>query len=212
MDDRYNSDDEDDQPSWLVENERQRLWHGPSVEEPESTLFTMDRIEVTCAGDVEDVLARVGETLDVVLAQASDDWPSTDAWLKLLPSWFVAQCREEYDPPPMHPLVEQLYSLPTSQWVPFYQEHRDEWPPKPPPDPDFRWTVSAFVYWFLPDERQWWWWNAHIQDADHLVVETAPFDLPYAWEALEWLLYAAGALYSESFTGAGRNFPRRSAR
>jgi hypothetical protein len=208
MDDIDDSDDEN-MPSWLAENERQRLWHGPGADEPESELFTMDRIEVTSAGDADAVLAHVRETLDVALAQSPDNWPSTDAWLKLLPSWFVAQCRKEYEPPPMHPLVAQLYSLPTNQWVPFYQEHRDEWPPKPPSHPNPRWTVSAFVYWFLPDKRQWWWWNVEVQDADHLAIETAPFDSPYAWGALEWLLYAAGALHSESPYNFGPELPDR---
>jgi hypothetical protein len=211
MDD-FEDDDEEYQPSWLVENERRRLWHGPSADEPQSDLFTMDRIEVTRAGVADAVLTRVREALDVVLAQSPAAWPSTDAWLKLLPSWFVDQCRKEYEPEAEHPLVAQLRSLPADQWVPFYQEHRDEWPPKPPPDPDFRWTVSAFVYWFLPSERQWWWWNAQVQDADHLVVETAPFDLPYAWEHLDWLLYAAGALHSEHYKFGPESPDWRSAR
>jgi hypothetical protein len=176
-------DDEEYPPSRMVENERRRLWHGPSVDEPESELFTMDRIEVTCAGDADGVLARVRETLDVVLAQSPDNWPSDEAWLKLLPSWFVAQCHEESEP--------KL---------------------KPSEDPDFRWRASAFVYWFLPDERQWWWWNAEVQDADHLVVETAPFDSPYIWADLEWLLHAAGALHSEAPYNFGPFLPDRRAR
>jgi hypothetical protein len=157
MGDIDDSHDEEDPPFWLAENERQRLWRGPSAEELESALLRMERIEVTRAGDAEDALARVRETLDVVLAQSPGAWPSTEAWSRLAPSWFV---------------------------------------------------------WFLADVRRWR-WNAQVQDADHLVSETASSDLPYvpyAWGALEWLLYAAGALCSESFTGAGRNFPRRSAR
>src|SRR5262245_42855524 len=161
MDDIDDSDDEN-MPSWLAENERQRLWHGPSTDEPQSSLFTMDRIEVTCAGDADVVLARIRETLDVVLARSPDAWPSDETWRELLPSWFVAQCRGEHE---------------------LTQESSD--------DSDFCWTVSAFVYWFLPSERQWWWWNAEVRDADHLAVETAPCDLPYAWEYLEWLHYAA---------------------
>jgi hypothetical protein len=170
MDDLDDSDDEEDPPSWLIENERQRLWRGPSAEEPESALFRMDRIKVACAGDADAVLARVRETLDVVPAQSPDNWPSDEVWLKWLPFWFVAQCRTERE------TVRESSS-----------------------DFDFRWTASGFAYWFLPDERQWWWWNAEIQDANRLIVETAPFDLPYIWENLEWLLYAAGALYSEHY-------------
>jgi hypothetical protein len=170
------SGDKDYPPSWLVENERRRLWHGPSASEHFSNT---DVIEVACAGDSHDVLARVRETLDVALAQSPDNWPSPDAWLKLPPPWRVAQCRDERE--------SEQDSL---------------------ADSDFHWAVSAFVYWFLPDERQWW-WNAQVQDADRLAIETAPFDLPYAWGVLEWLLYAAGALHSDSQYSFGPALPHR---
>ncbi len=62
-----------------------------------------------------------------------------------------------------------------------------------PADDDGPWPVSAFVYWFRLEVREWWWWGADVIDRDRLRICLAVNEPSFPHEALDWLLRAAGA-------------------
>jgi hypothetical protein len=55
------------------------------------------------------------------------------------------------------------------------------------------WSVSNWIYWFQPGERQWFWWDAVAEDTDTLQVVVEVDGWPFPWKNLDWLLQAAGA-------------------
>lgn len=58
---------------------------------------------------------------------------------------------------------------------------------------DDEWTVDGWLFWFLPQERQWYWWRADCTDGQTIVVQVVPADWPFAHGAFDWLFLAAGA-------------------
>lgn len=114
----------------------------------------------------------------IVLAQDEDRWPTDEEWKSLLPGWFVAACADD----------DYLFEGIADGQVEFSEEQRARMDaPRP-------WSVGGWVFWFLPEERQWFWWDASILDADTVEIVIVVYDVPFAWGALKWLLEAAGAI------------------
>jgi hypothetical protein len=55
------------------------------------------------------------------------------------------------------------------------------------------WSLSDWLYWLKPANRQWFWWDAKIVDPQKLILTVVVLDWPFPWDALSWLLTAAGA-------------------
>lgn len=56
-----------------------------------------------------------------------------------------------------------------------------------------RWSVSDFLYWFEPEQREWWWWGAESLGDDRVRICLVSHEVSFPHQALEWLLRAAGA-------------------
>lgn len=57
---------------------------------------------------------------------------------------------------------------------------------------DKKWTLSAWLFWLQPDERQWYFWDSRVESKNQLRVQVQIVDYPLLG-ALEWLLRSAGA-------------------
>lgn len=126
-----------------------------------------------CPGNAAAVLSRAKEVLEIVLAQETTDWPSVDEWRSILPAWFVQQSAAEIS----QEEAERRIQLPMEERLLLSR----------------RWSVSAFVFWFQPDERHWFWWTAALIDAHTLHITVLAQEFIFPWGSLDWLLRASGA-------------------
>jgi len=55
------------------------------------------------------------------------------------------------------------------------------------------WSLSSWLYWLQPAERQWRWWDALIKDDDTVIVAVEVDGWPFPWGALAWLFKGCGA-------------------
>jgi hypothetical protein len=120
-----------------------------------------------CNGDAPRILDRCKQVLRVVLQASAEDWPSTDAWRSRLPEWFVEVCSEEIS----QAEAERRLRLSLKERISLSQ----------------RWTVSAFVHWFRPEERYWYWWDAEVKDTNTIHIKVIAQDEPFPWGSLDWL-------------------------
>jgi hypothetical protein len=135
----------------------------------------------SCPGNAADVLARCREVMSVVLEYQTGEWPDVEAWRRLLPDWFVEACVDESAEETERWLAEWR-SLPPDQ-----QAAADEGKP---------WSLSDWLYWLEPDEREWFWWDARVDDENCVRVEVEVAGWPTPLGALAWLLRTAGAVVS----------------
>jgi hypothetical protein len=133
------------------------------------------RFVVTCPGDAPDVLSRGRKALECVLRGGTDPWPSLEQWRTVLPSWFVERCAPETT----REQEERRLTLPIEERQRLVDAEG--------------WCVSAWVYWFQPDERQWFWWDAAVLDDNTIIVAVEVEGWPFPWGSLAWLFRAAGA-------------------
>ena len=153
--------------SW--EAERDHLKARAPIAAPPPSGFRRVRIYVHAPSSAALVLQRATEVLACVIRPPSESWPSQDDWQRLLPSWFVAACL-----PATSALPAEVAGVEVE-----------------------RWTVDGFTYWFEPAQREWWWWDAELVSADDLIIRVAVTELQFPHQALEWLLWAAGATLVE---------------
>lgn len=159
-------------------DELRRLNSGPFPGEQPQGIALM-RFVSRCSGDAPTVLARCKEVMRVALAQDVERWPTDEEWISLLPSWFVAACADEAT-------AEQQ----AQDWFKLSEEEKSRLESAP-------WSVSEWVYWFLPEQRQWFWWDASTLDVNRIEVSVEIYGDPFAWGSLEWLLRASGAVKTE---------------
>jgi hypothetical protein len=181
----------------VIQREFRRIRAGPGRDElPDSTII--DHVKARCEGSAELVLERTREVLEAVLSHMRDAGLTTDGWRSILPDWFVAACAQERSPDAVDPWEVELSRVPREQrfqWVLEHPRHtaRELHTDKP-------WRVSAFVFWFKPENREWWWWDARVEDANALTIHLCVED-DYSYGALVWLLKTAGATRVESAYG-----------
>ena len=58
---------------------------------------------------------------------------------------------------------------------------------------DERWSLTEWLFWVPPGDRQWFWWNARqtTSGSGEVLIETT--GVPFPTGALWWLLVASGA-------------------
>jgi hypothetical protein len=160
------------------EDELRRLNSGPSTGELARDVGVV-RFFAHCAGDAPEVLSRCEEVMRVVLGQNVERWPTDEQWHSLLPAWFVTACPDE-----------TMAAQAMQRWFELSELERLKSVPK-------AWSVGNWIYWFLPEERQWFWWDASIVDANTVEILVEVFGHPFPWGPLEWLLEASGAIKFE---------------
>ena len=125
------------------------------------------------------VLERVREVLRLVLAAGEGEWPDLAEWRVTLPQWFLSACAEEETPEN------------AEKWLAWWRTL----------DPDARaqaardrpWSLTDWLHWLYPPERQWFWWGASTNGDDLITITVVVNGWPAPLGALEWLLKAAGA-------------------
>lgn len=133
-----------------------------------------------CRDDAPGVAERAREVLRAVLESGGPLWPSAGEWRALLPAWFVEVCEPEQAREEAEQWLTWWRGLSSDEQAIAARERR--------------WTLSDWLYWLEPSERQWFWWDAVVEDLDRLrvVVEVPGWPAPLG--ALEWLLRASGAV------------------
>lgn len=63
---------------------------------------------------------------------------------------------------------------------------------------DAAWSREEWLYWFKPENRYWYWWDANVLDGNVIVIAIEVSEWPFPWDALKWLLRAAGAISVEA--------------
>jgi len=154
-------------------SELERIQWGPEPGQPLGGLGSV-RIVARCQDNCEDVLARAREVLLCVCSDTDIPLSDPGKWRHCLPDWFVEQFVRE-------PTLEE-----NAQYLLLPYEERMK------PERN-KWTLSSWLYWFQPGNRHWFWWDAECIDKDTLVVAIEVDEWPFPWDALKWLLTAAGA-------------------
>jgi hypothetical protein len=134
--------------------------------------------QVIAAGPAEEIVRRTVEVLRVV-DEHSADWPDLDRWRSLLPDWFVAACSPEHTPAEAAAEQERIRRLPPAEQAEAAANQG--------------WTLSNWLYWLEPAQRQWFWWNATTPSPDTVLIDIWIAGWPAPLGALDWLLRAAGA-------------------
>jgi hypothetical protein len=162
----------------MSRDELERIQWGP---EPGQALGGLGSVRIVthCQAGAENVLNRAKRVLEIMCAGAPVSSASPEQWSRRLPEWFVKQLAPE----PSDAEVAKYLSLP-------YEERM-----KAKDDP---WTLSAWLYWFQPENRYWFWWDGVAADEKTLIVAIEVTEWPFPWGALKWLLKAAGAISVEA--------------
>lgn len=152
---------------------------GPRPDERGAEAGTVSCV-ARCRCDAGQVGERAREVLRVVLAQADQSWPALSEWRLLLPPWFVESSAGEQSLEEAGRWLSWWRSLPAEERASVARARA--------------WTLSDWLYWLQPSERQWFWWDALVENTDTLrvVVEVSGWPAPLG--ALDWLLRAAGAV------------------
>ncbi|WP_224718503.1 hypothetical protein [Pectobacterium versatile] len=142
------------------------------------------RFIVSC-NDASSVLNLAKEVLTIVNNHSTQRWPSLNEWSNMLPSQFVDECLPE--------LTEAEREKLTQRWDALsYEEKLAE------ASHDDKWTLSSWLSWLAPEEREWFWWDAILFDEpinnSHFLIEVTTLDSDFMSGALKWLFKACGAI------------------
>ncbi|BCQ36931.1 hypothetical protein ERHA54_45420 [Erwinia rhapontici] len=163
--------------------ERERLQTPPNPMEKASGAG-IARFIVSC-NDASSVLSMAKEVMTIVNSHSTQSWLSLDEWSKTLPSRFVNGCSPE--------LTEEEKGKQSERWDGLtYEEKIAE------ASHDDKWTLSSWLSWLAPEEREWFWWNAVLFDAplnnSYFLIEVTALDFVFMHGALKWLFKACGAI------------------
>lgn len=120
------------------------------------------------------VLNRCKEVIKIILKNTDDIWPELDKWRNILPVWFI----EQFSPEITKKEAEKRIQIPLRQRM----------------KTDDEWTLSGWLYWLQPENRQWYWWDAVIENDRLIKVGVDALDWPLLSGSLKWLLKTAGAV------------------
>ncbi|TNL00887.1 hypothetical protein CYD30_28485 [Kosakonia cowanii] len=163
--------------------ERERLKNPPQSTD-KATGVGIARFIVSCT-DVSLVLGLAKEVLITVNDYSTQNWLSLDEWSNVLPSRFVDCCSPELTSEERKERMQNWQEL-------SYEEKLKE------ASNDNEWTLSSWLSWLEPNEREWFWWDAVLFDEplnnSHFIIEVTALDSPFMSGALKWLFKACGAL------------------
>lgn len=162
----------------MIKNELYRLINGIEATEKTNSMEYVE-FKIKCRSNSFDVLSKCKEVLKIVLCNNENAELTIDEWKKLLPLWFIEKCAKELSKEE----AEERLNLTIEERRLIAKNES--------------WTLSDWIYWFKPQERQWYWWDAKIVDFNtiHLVLEC--YGWPFAWGALRWLWKVCGAFECE---------------
>ena len=165
-----------------IHDEKRRLHEGPSRFDKSSGKLVAI-FNVTCYDNAEEVLNKVGEVMGIVNHLSSTGVHSLDEWKSTLPNWFVSE------------FVKDLNETEENEWLNKWRDSSEE--EKVRLEFEKGWSLSNWIYWFKPDERQWFWWDSKIQNNDNFQVHIEVLGWPFPWGTLNWLLKVSGASKTE---------------
>ncbi|WP_313385811.1 hypothetical protein [Pantoea sp.] len=162
--------------------ERERLKTSPQTMAKASG-FGIARFVVSC-NDASLVLALAKEVMIVVNNYSTQEWPSLENWISMLPFQFVNNFSPE--------LTEAERKTQIQNWEALtYEEKLTE------ASHDDQWTLSSWLSWLEPEEREWFWWDAILFDFplnnSHFLIEVTTLDSTFMSGALKKLFEACGA-------------------
>lgn len=160
-----------------LQEEWRHLIEGPAPDEKPGGLGTV-RFIAWCPANAAQVLEKAKAVLKVVNRHSTGEWPNDDKWKELLPNWFVKSCSPELSQAEAEAELARWRQLPREEQI---REEEDLW------------SLSNWVYWFKPGNRQWYWWDAAVLDADNVVIAIEVEGWPFPWGSLGWLFRVAGA-------------------
>ena len=157
--------------------ELQRLMSTPSDGVAPTALDFLVQVHVSCVEGASAVLKRVRGLLSLVIRYRLEHPPD-----------------DEIEPNPNPFAVpEEYWKAVLPSWfldcTPFLSAAK----------PSSAWTVEGWLYWFLStyEDRDWRWYSVSVASPSRFTVTLQVTDLPFAWEALRWALFAAGATSAE---------------
>jgi hypothetical protein len=127
---------------------------------------------VALAEDAGQLLLRCRQVLECVLRESGHRWPTLDQWRQILPAWFVDACAPERTVEEDAAILDGRFRL----------------------SDDAPWTLSEWLGWLEPDNRQWFWWDSLAEGRDRLRIIVEIADWPTPLGSLRWLVKASGAL------------------
>ncbi|ENU2133044.1 hypothetical protein ACE60T_003319 [Salmonella enterica] len=142
------------------------------------------RFVVSC-NDALLVSTLAKKVMTIINNYSTQSWPSLDRWLNILPSQFTHCFLSE--------LTEVEKEKQTKDWdVLTYEEKLAE------ASHDEQWTLSSWLSWMEPSEREWFWWDTVLFDVQlnnsHFLVEVTTLDSMFMTGALKRLFKACGAI------------------
>ena len=165
----------------ITPGELRHVLRGPR---PDEQAAGVGLVSVTFRAEAPDtVLGRSREVLATVLRAPAQSWPTTADWAGLLPAWFVTACADEPTDQEQHEWLQRWRSLDGAG--------------RSRAEAEKRWTLSSWLSWLEPVERDWFWWDATTDgNKGRVLLELPGWPAPVG--ALLWLLRAAGADSIES--------------
>lgn len=145
------------------------------IKEKEKGKFYVD-FEVKCSENASSVLDNCKEIMRIVLRETENKNLALEEWMLILPNWFVKGCSKEMT----EEEIAHRVTLPIEERVRLSEEEG--------------WSLSDWLYWLKPEQRQWYWWNSEIIDSNTFKITVECFGSPFPWGALEWLVKSAGAI------------------
>lgn len=121
-------------------------------------------------------LERCREVIDVFLEVGEAD---LEVWRRRLPQWFVSACSPEQTRQQAEEWLKWWRSLPPAE--------------KASAELAAGWSLSGWLYWLEPAQRDWYWWDAKAMSANEATVAVEVTDASAPLGSLKWLLRAAGA-------------------
>lgn len=164
--------------------ERERLVNPPTQSEKASGIG-IARFIVVCQKDAKEILKLAKEIISIVNGHSLQNWPLFEEWAVILPSKFVNSCQIELTDKEKAESRKRWEQLPYDEKIKLSQK-------------DDSWSLSSWLSWLEPENREWFWWNAILFEEPlnntHFIIEVTPLDSPFASGALKWLFKASGAL------------------
>ncbi|GKX64736.1 hypothetical protein SOASR032_33050 [Pragia fontium] len=164
--------------------ERGRLVVPPEPTQ-KATGIGIARFIVSCQSDAFSVLELAKEILLIVNHHSLKEWPSIESWMAILPVQFINSCSPE--------LTDKEKIEHQKNWAQLTYNEKVENAAQ-----EEKWTLSSWLSWLEPTEREWFWWSAVLFNEplndSHFVVEVTMLDSPFMSGALKWLFKACGAI------------------